>query len=500
MSKPTLRRILLVAVFLCGLASFSLPPLANPPEGSEAARRLAARALGPTPLLDDLKELCDRIGGRPPGSKANERAVDWAVEKFRAAGMNSVGVENFSLPAVWQSRKAEAECVSPEEFSLRVATAPSSASTPGLSLEAPLVDVGEGTAEDFARAGARARGTIALVRSREMKTVEDLFGEYLRNGPLLEAAQKAGVAALLLQSTRPRGLLYRHPLTFDGSITPIPTAIVAREPAARLARLAEKGPVRVRLTLANETRGPQDSRNVVAEIRGREKPEEIVLLGAHLDSWDLGTGADDNGVNCALVIDTARAFKELGLVPRRTVRFVLFNGEESGMLGSAAYVQRHAAEIGRHVAMITFDTGSGKTSGFYLNGRAELRQPVNEALAAAGLAATDHSVEGLDGTDNFDFLLSGIPNLVAKQDWDPYLPNYHAESDVVDWVNEREARANAAIAAVLVWGLAERPDPPAPRQSRAEVERLLKDTHLDEQMKAFRQWDAWAAGKRGVSQ
>jgi Zn-dependent M28 family amino/carboxypeptidase len=254
------------------------------------------------------------------------------------------------------------------------------------------------------------------------------------------------------------------------------------------------------LTLANETRGPQDSRNVVAEIRGREKPEEIVLLGAHLDSWDLGTGADDNGVNCALVIDTARAFKELGLVPRRTVRFVLFNGEEDGMLGSAAYVQRHAAEIGRHVAMITFDTGSGKTSGFYLNGRAELRPPVNEALAAAGLAATDHSVEGLDGTDNFDFLLSGIPNLVAKQDWDPYLPNYHAESDVVDWVNEREARANAALAAVLVWGLAERPDPPAPRQSRAEVERLLKDTHLDEQMKAFRQWDAWTAGKRGVSQ
>jgi len=489
-----------MAVLFGGLAVVSLPPLARPPETTEAARRLAARAQGPTPLLEDLQELCDRIGGRPPGSKANERAVDWAVAKFRAAGINAVSVEGFSLPAVWQSRKAEAECVRPEEFAFRLAAAPSSASTPGLSLEAPLVDVGEGSAEDFARAGAKARDAIALVHSREMKTVEDLFGEYMRSGPLLAAAQKAGVAALLLQSTRPRGLLYRHPLTFGGSITPIPTAIVAREPAARLARLAEKGAVRVRLKLANDIRGPSESRNVVAEIRGREKPEEIVLLGAHLDSWDLGTGAEDNGVNCALVIDTARAFKELGLVPRRTVRFVLFNGEEMGMLGSEAYVERHAAEIGRHVAMMTFDSGSGKTSGFYLNGRAELRAPVNDALAAAGLAATDHSVEAIDGTDNFDFLLSGIPNLVAKQDWDPYLPNYHAESDTLDWVNASAARANAALAAALVWELAERPDAIAPRQSRAEVERLLKDTHLDEQMKAFGQWDAWTAGKRGVSQ
>ena len=499
MTNRLLRRILLAIALLTGLAVLSAPPLARPPEAADAARRLAARAQGATPLLEDLRELCDRMGGRPAGSKANERAVDWALARFRAAGVSSVAPESFSLPAVWQPRKAEAECIAPEEFSFRVAAAPSSASTPGLSLEAPLVDLGEGSPEDFARVGARARDAIALVHSREMKTVEDLFGEYMRSGALLEAAQKAGVAALLLQSTRPRGLLYRHPLSFDGTIEPVPAAIVAREPAARLARLAEKGSVRVRLTLTNDIRGAADSRNVVAEIRGREKPEEIVLIGAHLDSWDLGTGAEDNGVNCALVIDTARAFRELGLAPRRTVRFVLFNAEEMGMLGSKAYVERHAAEIGRHAAMITFDTGSGKTSGFYLNGRAELRAPVNEALAAAGLAAIDHSVDAIDGTDNFDFLLSGVPNLVARQDWDPYLPNYHAESDVFDWVNESAARSNAALAAVLVWELAERPGAIAPRQSRAEVERLLKETHLDEQMKAFGQWNDWAAGKRGVS-
>jgi Zn-dependent M28 family amino/carboxypeptidase len=189
------------------------------------------------------------------------------------------------------------------------------------------------------------------------------------------------------------------------------------------------------------------------------------------------------------------------VVPRRTVRFVLFTGEEQGLLGSEAYVLQHATEMGRHVAMITFDTGSGRTTGFYLNGREDLRQPVEQALAVVpGLELTDNPLESIDGTDNFDFLLSGVPNLLAKQEWAPYLPNYHAESDVYDAVNPEEAKNNAAIAAALLWGLAESPRRPAPRQTRAEVEKLLHDTKLDEQMKSSGQWYEWIEGKRGVSQ
>ncbi len=333
-----------------------------------------------------------------------------------------------------------------------------------------------------------------------MKSVEDLFGEYARNAPLLDAAQNAGAAAVLIQSTRPRGLLYRHPMMLDGTIAPIPTAVVSREQAARLARLAEKGEVRIRLTLANKIGGPQEANNVVAEIRGSAKPEEFVVLGAHIDAWDLGTGAEDNGINCALVIDVARGIKQLGLVPRRTIRFVLFNGEEMGMWGSAGYVKRHAAELDRTVAMVTFDTGSGDTSGFYLNGREELDGPVKQAVAAApGLPPMENSRGALDGTDNFDFLLSGVPNLVAMQDWAPYLPEYHAESDVYDRVDQHEAKVNDAIAAALVWGLANTPQRPARRQTRAEVEELLRSTRLDEQMKAFGQWASWVSGERGVS-
>jgi hypothetical protein len=362
------------------------------------------------------------------------------------------------------------------------------------------VYAGEGSPEAFARLGKKAHGAVALVLSPEMKSEADLFAEYGRDASMLAAAERAGVAALLVQSSQPNVLLYRHPMGWGSAALPFPAAIVARIHAARLARLAEQGTVRIRLDLPSRLGSAIEARNVVAEIRGRERPQEIVLIGAHLDSWDLGTGAEDNGVNAAMVIDLARSFKGLGLVPRRTVRFVLFTGEEQGMLGSEAYVLRHAAEMGRHVAMITFDTGSGRTTGFYLNGRESLRQPIDRALAAVpGLEANDDSLESIDGTDNFDFLLSGVPNLLAKQEWKPYLPNYHAESDVYDAVNPEEARNNAALAAALLWGLAESPEVAAPHQTRAEVERLLRRARLDEQMKTLGQWDDWEAGRRGAN-
>ena len=172
------------------------------------------------------------------------------------------------------------------------------------------MDAGEGTEEDFARLGAKAKGAIAVVRSKEMKTDADLFAEYMRNGTIFTAARKAGAAAVLLQSTRPRGLLYRHPVGLGRELAPLPAAMVSREHASRLLRLLENGEATVRLSIVNRTGPAYEAQNVVAEIRGSEKPEEVVLLGAHLDSWDLGTGANDNGVNVALLVDVLRGIKE----------------------------------------------------------------------------------------------------------------------------------------------------------------------------------------------
>ena len=489
--------LLLASIF----TSTQLAPVTTAQDSdAAAAQQLAQRARQSKTLMANVEELCDQIGGRPTGSPACQRAIDWGLRKFKTANVNAT-LESFTLPNLWLPVSADAVVLSPELFSIRLAAAPQSVSTPaGRPLTARLLDAGEGSPEEFAKLGSSARGAIALVHSPEMKTLDDLFAEYLKNSGLLEAAKKAHVAALLLQSSRPRGLLYRHPVALNGEMVPVPTAVISREHAARLGRLLQKGPVRMRLSIQNKTGGAYQSQNVVGEIRGREKPDEIVLLGAHLDSWDLGTGANDNGVNAALVIDVARAMKELGLVPRRTIRFVLFTGEEQGMWGSAGYVQRHRSELDRYKAIVIFDIGSGRTSGFFLNGREDLRAVVNDALSAVGdLHAGDHLVDGVDGTDNFDFLLSGVPNLVANQDAAPYLPDYHAESDVLDMVDAQEARNNEAIAAVLVWGLSQNTTSDFHRQTRAEVEELLKRTTLDQQMKAFGQWSDWTGGRRGVS-
>jgi carboxypeptidase Q len=483
----------------CLVAALLVPHWSGSAPGEPAAA-LVARALGATPLMDDLRELCDRIGGRPAGSAANDRALEWAAKRFGEAGLD-VALEPFTVPGLWLPGPTEAACVSPEPFALRVAATPFSANTPGgKALEARVVDAGDGLDADYARVGTAARGAIALVRNPEMRTVNDLFGEYLKNGAILAAAEKAQVAAVFFQSSRPRGLLYRHPMGLGGKPAPMPVVLVAREQFERLARLCAKGEVRASLRVDSRIGPAYESRNVVAQIRGRELPQEVVVLGAHLDGWDLGTAANDNGVNVALVIDVARGMKALGAAPRRTVRFVLFNAEEQGMWGSAGYVKRHAAELNDHAAAVIFDVGSGRTSGFYLNGREELRAPLDRALSAVrGLDAGGHVLEAVDGTDNFDFLISGVPNLVASQDWDPYLPDYHAESDTFDKVSAREARANVAIASAVVWGFAESAARPAPRQGRAEVDRLLEDSKLVEQMKGMGQWEDWIAGRRGVS-
>jgi hypothetical protein len=184
-------------------------PAARKPAAGVPAQRLAVRAMGATPMLDDLRELCDRIGGRPTGSPACNRAVQWAADKFRAAGMDAVSLESYTVPALWLGGSAEGCCLAPEQFAIRLVAAPFSGSTPGGAIEASLVDAGDGSSEAFARLGTTARGAVALVRSREMKTLNDLFDEYVHDGAILEGAQKAGVAAVLLQSTRPRSLLYR---------------------------------------------------------------------------------------------------------------------------------------------------------------------------------------------------------------------------------------------------------------------------------------------------
>jgi carboxypeptidase Q len=371
--KRGARALSLGCLILTSLGTYAAAAPADPRPA------LLKRAAGDTPLAKDLEELCDHVGGRPTGSEACVRAVAWAAARFRAIGVPKVSTESFSVPVRWLGGTSEVRVIAPETFFVRSAAAPMSPSM-AAPLEAQVVDGGHGTSADFARLGTRAAGSILLVHQNPMKSLDDLFEEYVTSPPMLAAASAAGVKAVLLQSTRPRGLLYRHPVAF-GTLALLPTAVISREAAERMGRLLAQGELRARMQLQSETGGAYTSDNVIGEIPGREKPEEVVLLGAHLDSWDLGTGAEDNGVNAALVLDVARAFVELGLKPRRTVRFALFTGEEQGQYGSAGYAERHRSELKNHVAVVVFDEGSGRTNGFAVSGRKELRAAAATALS-----------------------------------------------------------------------------------------------------------------------
>jgi carboxypeptidase Q len=490
---------ILSAIFIALLLATLLAAGARAADAPGAAGALVGRILGPTPTMSDLRELTDAVGGRISGGPACDRAIAWAEKKFREIPADVVELEPFTIPNAWLPRRAEASCLGPAPFPLRIAAAPGTAGTPaGPPIEAAVVDAGDGSVESFAKLGSTAKGAIAIVHNPVMTSFDDLFAEYLKSPELIAGARSASVAAVLLQSSRPRGLLYRHPVTFDGSVAPVPVALIAREQADRLLRLAEKGPVRARVAIDNEIVPNAPSRNVIATIAGSDKKSEIVLVGAHLDAWDLGTGANDNGVSCAQIIDLARQIKKLGLTPRRTIVFALFTGEEQGMFGSRAYVDRHAARLRDHVAVVIHDTGSGRLAGYYLQGRADSRAALDGALApVASLGPFENPIDALDGTDDFDFLLSGIPTLVGAQDPVPYLPDYHAESDTFDKVDPRETKLAEAVLAALVWDLANRDGRIAPRLTRPEIDKLITATKLDVQMKAFAQWDDWVAGKRG---
>lgn len=460
---------------------------------------LVAEVLGPNSRMEeDLRTLVDEIGGRITGSAGYEKALTWGVEAFRRAGVDSVKLEPYDAPAKWEPESASAKVISPFRFPVDVISFAMTPSTPPGGVKAPLVDAGEGTKADFDRLGAKAKGAIALVRSKPMSSFADLFAEYLAGPEMMQSAVAKGASAILFLSTRPRELLYRHVVTWDGTIGPLPMAQVAREDGLRLARLLEKGhALTVSLEIQNRIGGPFRAQNVVAEIRGSAKPEEIVVLGAHLDAWDLGTGALDNGVNCALVVEAARAMAS-GPRPKRTIRFLLFTGEETGLLGSRGYVEAHREELDRHVAAVIHDIGDGRVTGYFNNGRPELTAGLKAVLAPiAGWGSGGVVDEALLGTDNFDFLLEGVPNLVANQETAKYLPEYHAESDTYDKVDVREARMNAAIAAVTVSGLANATERLGPRQSREQVEKVLSTHGLGAQMKTYGLWKEWEEGKRG---
>ena len=466
---------------------------------AQAAAKILPIVMGPSPMEENLRRLTDEIGGRVTGTPQMAKAIEWGVAAFRSAGID-VHTEKYTLPMTWSEGDTRLELLGPVKFPVRMKAEGWSPATPAGGIEASVIDVGYGTEDDLAKAGASMKGAILLVHSDIGSTWADLFNEYLRPPMIIGRAVKEGATAILWIGAREKLLLYRHTNSLAGEIDKIPQAVLAREDGLRLARTvaAYPGKVRVRLDMPNKIGGPIEQQNVVGEIRGYEKPDEIVILGAHLDSWELGTGALDNGCNAALVIEAARAIKATGLLPRRAIRFVLFSGEEQGTIGSFEYVKAHRAELDKIRAMITYGSGIGRVTGYSLGGRRDIEAGVREVLnPLESWGANTHTYDASFGTDNFDFMLEGVPTLVANQEEANYLPNYHAASDTLDKVDMRELKLHTVLAALTAWGIAGRAEPLGKRLTRAELDVLVKETGLDQQLKLLGYWDAWQSGRRG---
>ena len=463
------------------------------------ADALVAAMLGNTPVIDDLRELTDRIGGRATGSPANEAAVEWALATFREAGVTA-RAEPFEMPLRWNERETAAVVSGDAEFAAGVVAKAFSTGTGHGALRATLVDGGTGSAADFARLQDRAAGSWVVVATPVLDDVAGLAGlfESYRNAAAVESrALEAGVAGLVYMSSRPHNLLYRL-FASRGPGNTLRLLVMEREQAERILRLLRKGRnLELTAVIDVEREAGYRARNVIGEIRGGERAEEIVVFGAHLDSFDLGTGALDNGSNVSMLIDVARQIRRLGLVPARTIRFALWNGEEQGLVGSWRYTEQHADELDDHIVAASFDIGTGAITGFFTSGREALVPIVDRLLRpVAGLGPFTQVNAPVVGTDNFDFMMQGVPNLIAMQADANYASNYHAESDTFDKVDQHQLKLNSAVAAALIWGFAN-DDERLPRHSRADIVKLIESTDLEQQMRNFGVWDGWASGERG---
>jgi len=466
---------------------------------AEASPKIIASALGPSPLYENLRRLTDEIGGRQTGSPAMTRAITWATDAFHQAGVDSVHTEDYTIPVNWAEGATHLEVLSATPFPVRLVSIGWAPPTPVGGITASVIDIGAGQPEDFSRVGGGAKGAIVLVHTELLQTLDELFAEYMQAPGIIDRSISAGASAILWMSSREHGLLFRHTNSSDGTLDRLPQAIVAREDAQRMARFLAAGQtLRVRLDIPNQIGGPVTQHNVIAEIRGREKPDEYVVVGAHLDSWELGTGALDNGCNAALVIEAARDIISTGIKPRRSIRFILYSGEEQGMLGSWAYVKVHRAEMDRVAGVVVIDEGIGRITGFSMGGRHDTESALRTILKPIeSWGVSQDTFDAMWGTDHFDYMLEGVPTLVANQEPANYMINYHASSDTLDKVDIRELKINTAIIGVVAFGISETPERFGPRQSRSEIDGMLKQTGLDQQLQLVGVWKQWQSGVRG---
>lgn len=429
----------------------------------DVAAKIIAAARADRGAYDKLAELTDRIGARLSGSPELDRAIAWAVEAMRADG-HTVRTEKVMVPH-WVRGAEDAAIVEPIARPLRLLGLGGSVSTPKGGITAPVVVVR--SFEELDRRAAEVKGAIVLYDVAMPPWSDERgsgYGDVVKyRGQGASRAARHGAVAALVRSVTAHSLRTPHTgaLSYDPAQPKIPAAAVTVEDAQLLARLAAKGQVRVRLRLDSRQLPDAPSANVIGELRGSEKPDEIVVIGAHLDSWDVGQGAHDDGAGCVMMMQALTVLRQLGLTPKRTIRVVLFTNEENGLRGGKAYAREHADELPRTVFALEADFGGFAPRVLGVAARpdaAERTVARVEELAALLAPLGVRRVEaGYSGADVMPMVPAGVPTLGLHSDGRTYFDIHHTEADTLDKVDPDDLAANVAAVAVLAYVVADLP-------------------------------------------
>ena len=440
-----------------------------------------------------LTELSDDVGARVTGSPADRKAAEWASAKMKAIGLENVHLEKYTIWKGWVRGTAEAQLLSPTPHKLHVDAMGWTGSTAAGGAEGDVVPVNLFDIDEEIKNVARLQGKIALVtqKGQPKKSFMMLFATF---GDFLKAAHDAGAIAVIggQGGSKATGMNLTHTgiLGFDVDYA-VPVVSMTAEDQGQLERFINRGITpRVRMNVQNTLGiGPVETANVVGEIRGREHPEEILVVGGHLDSWDLGQGTTDNGSGTATTLAAAEAILRSGQKPRRTIRFVLFTGEEQGLDGSFAYYKRHQAEWANHLGDLILDEGQGPVTDFMLGGRDDLIaafQPFADSLANIRPLKVNDKVES--GTDTLPFSIYGLPGINMNQEASEYKYTHHSAADALEAQKPDVLTQNATLMALTAFWIADRPERFATPWPAERTARMLRDKGEYEELKAFHIW------------
>jgi carboxypeptidase Q len=420
----------------------------------DAASRIIARALRDSAAWNRVAVMTETFGNRFSGSESLERAIDWTLAQMRSDGLDNVRGEPVMVPR-WVRGTESVEMIAPRRQALPMLGLGGSVATPSQGITADVMVV---TSYDDLRArSSEARGRIVL-----FNVPFTVYGQTVayRSGGAVAAA-RAGAVASLVRSVGPFSMRTPHTggMAYNDSVAKIPHAAITSEDADMIARMVARGErVTVTLRMSAQVLPDAQSRNAIAELRGTTSPDEVVVMGGHIDSWDVGRGAMDDAGGVVAAWEAIRILKELGLRPRRTIRVVGWTNEENGLRGGNAYRDAHRGTLDRHVAAIESDAGVFKPQGFGFTGSDSAFAIVQQIGTLLSQIGSGSILRGGGGADIGPIMALGVPGLGLNVDGTRYFWYHHTDADTVDKLDPHDVALCVATMAVMAYVLADMPE------------------------------------------